>query len=248
MRLRNGKLVTEDEEYTLSRIIYGDLDRDGHEGASASREVCMRRSVLSNAPLGLLLVVVPHLLIPGGALPGQAQNAARSSSIRRVDFLNFTYPCSCADLNANLNPGTPGFPKAIRVRNGKWEAGSVGGNGTQIYFGVLSYNKIIYGDLTGDGFEEAVLPTACGVAGWELGYEEIFVYATKTGKPALLTRLKPPQPTTPNGIRIRNGLLLVEYYTCGSPHNPDCPVTARFRWNGRQLVQVGTTRRPNPPH
>jgi hypothetical protein len=33
IQLRNGKLATKDEDYRISRIIYGDLNADGHEAA-----------------------------------------------------------------------------------------------------------------------------------------------------------------------------------------------------------------------
>jgi hypothetical protein len=33
IQLRNGKLETQDEDYSISRIIYGDLNADGHEEA-----------------------------------------------------------------------------------------------------------------------------------------------------------------------------------------------------------------------
>jgi hypothetical protein len=87
-----------------------------------------------------LTVSISALVLFFMALSVPPSHAA--SGIRSVDFLNFTYqPALCKEW----------LGKSVRVRNGQW-------NGKEAYYGV---NKVIYGDLTGDGDEDAVIDISC---------------------------------------------------------------------------------------
>src|SRR6266481_996196 len=80
------------------------------------------------------------------------RNSARGISktlrgIRVVDFRNFTYRTTLDPLGDQLKART------IRLRNGKFEGGG------KYEAGVLRYElcgKPVYGDVNGDGIEDAV--------------------------------------------------------------------------------------------
>lgn len=69
------------------------------------------------------------------------------SEIRKVDFRNFTYhPTLCTEELSRA-----GLGKTVRVRNGQFK-------NAEIYY---SAEKPIYGDLTNDNQEEAVITVDC---------------------------------------------------------------------------------------
>lgn len=154
---------------------------------------------------------------------------AAQSKIRRVDFRNFTYPVYCGD-------GT--YPDKMTVRKGK----SVEGVGDErVYFDVLS---VKYGDLTGDGHEEAIIRSTCNGGGTGHFFEG-FVYTLRHGKPRLLIHIPGGDRAEGgiHGLSIARRLVVVELYAnkiegvgicC-----PDFIDTQRYRWNGRRLMPVG---------
>jgi hypothetical protein len=84
------------------------------------------------------------LLTSKSAVPSEISEAIAASPIRKVDFLNFTYPNISSDRTA------PSFT----LVNGSFHH-SV--NGDFLWGGNVHQSNIIYGDLTGDGEEEAVV-------------------------------------------------------------------------------------------
>lgn len=79
----------------------------------------------------------------------RAQARSKTATIRSVDFLNRTYPAECAD------------GRMVRVVKGAYARPS---NSDAPYYEL--HVAVTYGDLTGDGQEEAVVVKTCdGVAG-----------------------------------------------------------------------------------
>ena len=161
-----------------------------------------------------------------------ARNSQTGRGIRGVDFANFTYDLSGSDCQM--------FGRRVKVRNG--EFGNFGGDGG---FGIDT--NVVYGDLTGDGQDEAVVRTACGLMH---PVEQAYIYTMLNGKPVLLTRLQSGERGNGgilmghlcegcrDGLRIENGSLVVERmwgYACC----PEYIETKTYRWNGRKLTQIG---------
>src|SRR5689334_16790440 len=79
--------------------------------------------------------------------------AAAQSDIHSVDFKNFTYHPYCASEQ----------PQTIRVKNGEYSKETqMDGYVDHFYFTVFG---ISYGDLNGDGKDEAIVLTKCNTGG-----------------------------------------------------------------------------------
>jgi len=163
------------------------------------------------------------------------------STIRDVDFQNFSYQSNC------WKEVDSGFGKVIRVTGGSWKNGLEGAD--SLSFGVI---KVFYGDVKGDGQVEAVVHTAClPPANWD--YEELFVFEMSGGAPGLLTRLTPGEDIASHGprydvVRADGGELDVSYQANGEHGFGACPewtVTERLRWNGNSFVSAGKSREKN---
>jgi hypothetical protein len=177
------------------------------------------------------LCLAPLILF---ATVASAQKAGGAGDIHHVDFKNFTYRPFCIYEK----------PVSVRTRNGEYtrERGD-----DKMAFEVRSVN---YGDLTGDGRDEAVVLTNCNTGGTGQ-FSEGFVFTMRRGRPVLLTRIAGGDRAFGGlaGAKVEDRLLIVESYAPEEPGSGACcpkyVETARYRWNGRRLVKVGkTVRRP----
>jgi outer membrane protein OmpA-like peptidoglycan-associated protein len=165
-----------------------------------------------------------------------AQNNLDSKSesgIRRIDFKNYTYEYS---------------ESKIKVRNGKWK-GKYPGE----YFNV---DKIVYGDVTGDGQEEAIVITSSS-GGGSGNFSGATVYSLKNNR-LITLYVYPgdgygPYDGLPGGdrgngsindVKIQNGELWLEKFAPSDlPNTPQYVAayidTYIFRWNGSYLISDG---------
>jgi len=153
--------------------------------------------------------------------------AKAQSEIRQVDFKNFTYEPFCAGEDSSK----------ITVKNGEYsrEKGD----------DKLSLNvfEVSYGDLTGDGSDEAVVLTVCNTGGTGQ-FSEGFIYGMKEGKPALLARIEGGDRAY-GGLRsakVENGILIVGRNDVGEQGGACCPefvVTSKYKLDGKNLKQTG---------
>ena len=158
-------------------------------------------------------------------------HAAAQNDIRSVDFKNFTYDALCASDQ----------PEAVTVTDGeffreKQEDGYV----DRFYFEVRG---VAYGDLTGDGRDEAAIITVCNTGGTG-NFSEGFIYTIKAGKPALTGRF-PGGDRAYGGLKsatVENGLLVAENYDPGELGANCCPelvITTKYKLSGDKLSVVG---------
>ena len=159
--------------------------------------------------------------------PGSRE--ARSADIRSVDFKNFAYRPSCTN-------------KLVRVKEGKYE---VHRPPERLLFRVV---EVVYGDLTGDGRDEAVVTTYCDTGG-SGGFSEGYVYTMRGRRAAMIVRLKGGDRAL-GGIHmvsVVNGTLVVARLAPETPEGPACCPkyieTSTYQLKGRQLVQEGTRER-----
>lgn len=152
-------------------------------------------------------------------------------TIRSVDFLNRTYPAECADGSK------------VRVVNGKYAPPA---NSAGPYYEL--HVAVTYGDLTGDGQEEAVVIRTCdGAAG---SAEDATIYSLLRGRLTPLVDLEPGSRGDGGDLKVKiaGGLLSVERNVGMAACCADLRETITYRLVGRKLSQVGkAVRRPLEP-
>jgi hypothetical protein len=153
------------------------------------------------------------------------------SDIHKVDLKNFTYEPACA------GEGTT----KVRVRDGKYSKETEqDGYTDRFYFDVMA---IEYGDVTGDGIDDAIVLTVCNTGGTG-NFTEGFVYSMKGARPSLVIRI-PGGDRADGGLRsitAENGMLVVEYNDPDKAAGACCPegiVIETMRISGKKLVTVG---------
>ena len=144
-----------------------------------------------------------------------------------MDFKNnFTYTPYCTE--------TP-----LRVRKGEYTRDK---GDDKVFFTV---QNITYGDLTGDGIEEAVVQTVCNTGGTGQ-FSHAFIYTLRGGKPAMLTQIEGGDRASGgiHALAVKNGLLVAEFYAVSDEGGSCCPEfidTDTYRYKGGKLVKVGKT-------
>ena len=176
-----------------------------------------------------LILLITVLLLTSNAIFAQ-------SDIRRVDFKNFTYEPYCIGQET----------KKVTVKDGKFseEKEVAGGYKERFYF---SANVEDYGDIDGDGRDEAFINSVCNTGGTG-NFTEGFIYTLKDKKPFLLTRI-PGGDRAYGGIssiRMQEKYLVVEINDPGENGGACCPqftFQTRYKLKDQKLVPVGTPKK-----
>jgi len=152
-------------------------------------------------------------------------------NIRSVDFQNFDYSSKCFGENA----------ETVHISNGQLD------NEDEQFFA----NKPVYGDLKGDGQEEAVVVMNCHPAQMSPNevFSEVFIFEMSESGPKVLAHLPPSYwgNQRVGGSRVIGGQLAVDWFDMGEGAKccPEWIVTSKFRWDGNRLVKAGESRRKN---
>lgn len=166
------------------------------------------------------------LLTSFGVAAGFAQSDAQA--IRKVDFRNFSYQ-TCFDEEKKSTHITKGkYSREIKDGDIKYS----------VYFEV---REVVYGDLDGDGKEEAVVETLCNSGGTGQ-FTDGLVYRLQNGKPVQIGNVGVGDRADGgiHEIKIVNGLLKVSRY--GGNSGACCPdfiETSTLKLTGKGLVEVG---------
>ena len=153
------------------------------------------------------------------------------ADIHGVDFKNFAYLPYCVGEK----------PEKVTVKNGEFSSEKkVDDYVDRFYFGITVEG---YGDLNGDGKDEAVILSTCNTGGTGQ-FTEGFVYTIKAGKPSLLARI-PGGDRADGGLVkawVENGLLVVKANDPDKNSGACCPeytLTSKYRITAGKLVEVG---------
>jgi hypothetical protein len=161
---------------------------------------------------------------------GRVRGTGSMTTIQQVDFKNLTYPVE---------------GKPVRMHKGEGEYISRRDRDESFSAEV---DKIVYGDLTGDGKDEAAVVIHYRGSG-SGSFDDGFIYTLKNGRPQLLTTFKGGDRADGSiaDVKIQGGLLIVERF---APEEPGsglcCPKyidTTKYRWSREALVRVGTPQR-----
>ena len=176
------------------------------------------------------------------------------SPIRRIDFANFTFP---------RLPSQKCNARSTRLHDGRYDAPEdrVPRKLPSIDCWSVTLGPVNYGDVTGDGEEDAILMLYAELGGTE-GSQDVFVYRLDGGKPRLLWKFATGDRAEggPRRIYAENGELVIELYGVGTAIGKKlygteevgacCPkhfTRTRYRWTQEQFRQTGKEEVfPNP--
>lgn len=172
-----------------------------------------------------------HCILSSLLVIAAAAAAFAQSDIRKVDFKNFTYLVQCISEQASK----------VTVKDGEYsQEKQEDGYVDRFYFRVFDF---AYGDLTGDGRDEAIVLGVCNTGGTG-NFSEGFVFTMKGPKPYLVARI-PGGDRADGGLRntrVEDGLLVVASNDAGPDGGACCPqviVTTKFKVAGGKIVKVG---------
>lgn len=155
-----------------------------------------------------------------------------TSKVRSIDFANFTYPGEYI---------FPSEPRSFTLNEGKAVVGE-----TQIRLAYLDY-----GDVTGDGNDEAIVVLAPLLTGSATPLVT-YIFALKNGNPELLWAFSAGDGAS-GGLRrafAENGRLIVERFSLINSKGDCCPTQYKrsvYSWDGVKFKQSGGTETvPNP--
>lgn len=163
----------------------------------------------------------------GAVTSQEASPATPIREIRQVDFRNFTYRVA----------GEAGS-EVIRLRDG----GLLRGDGTQ-----SGLQRIAYGDLTGDGTEEAIILLRGTNTRISRTLDELFIYTLKDGQVVALAHFEGGRRgdyilsigSLGSNFNVKDGLLILDQAILREgEYVPTQYYTIKYRWNGRQMVEV----------
>jgi hypothetical protein len=174
-------------------------------------------------------------------LPGKVRPADYLSDIRQVDFKNFTYIRRADEKRAN----------AIRLRNSNYTSA----DGAQSFL-----MRITYGDLTGDGIEEAVVLLRGQNTRTSRTLDEVFIYTLEKGKVVLLTNFEGGKRgdyicsvnDPESNFKVENQRLILDLAVAleGDPQcDPTRYYTITYRWDSSRMIEVERSAlKPLPEH
>jgi hypothetical protein len=174
-------------------------------------------------------------------LIGFAQSKNQTSGIRKINFLNYSYqPSACSDIFSNA--------KTVKLSKGKFKSGD------NTYY--INKGDVVYGDVNGDGIEDAVVLTRCSTGTSFRGFD-LHVFTFQNGKEKLLAQLDSQtvyddyEKTFPDSVfccagnapKLQNGHLIIQALTDGLLLNPENATTFDYQLSGDKFVLSGTPKK-----
>gem|GEM_PF-5648327 len=161
------------------------------------------------------------------------------SNIRKVDFRNHTYPLR----ERGFTQGT----ERLRVTNGRYEEPH--DNPISLSFLYFQIVNVAFGDLNGDGQDEAAATAIYGSNSGSFYLTDTYVFGCVDGRIKLVRILKQDniekdtgmdlQESVNNPMTIKNGVLNITYGTEGNRPSPEFTTTFRYRIRRGKFVLAG---------
>lgn len=174
-----------------------------------------------------------------GQVRSRQSRQVSGSEIRTIDFRNFTYHSTLCAQELSRD----GVGETVRVRNGQIK-------NAEVYYAV---EKPIYGDLTNDNQEEAVITVGCNAHVANFSMSEVHVYGMKNRKVELLASFDDrqmesdyesyfPRPDgalwSINRVRVSGGNLEIDRFADGPMSCPTYLATFEYRLDGKRLALI----------
>jgi hypothetical protein len=190
-----------------------------------------------------ILQITLASLIFGAVTTGRAQVI----KIRQIDFKNFTYAWDDPAIGVSERwHWITSSPKSrIKASKGVYHFCEQGLDEYECeHAPLIRVDSVAYGDLVGDGNEEAVVSlnySTGGTANWDY----LYVYMLKNGRPTLLGRMQTGSRGYGGLIKaaVQNGFLVVDFADKDRRVGDCCSegyIRVRYRWQKESFVEVGT--------
>ncbi|HEX8396520.1 MAG TPA: hypothetical protein VF644_03795 [Pyrinomonadaceae bacterium] len=180
----------------------------------------------------LPFILLCFLIVASGQEISQRRTPADNSAndIRQIDFKNFTFTRQKGE-------------EAIQFRDGKYV-----GDGNHKY----DLMRIAYGDLTGDGNEEAIVLLRGRNTPASRILDEVFIYGLKNKRAALLTNFEGRKRgdyilsigSLGSNFRVENNILIIDQAVALEDDNDYIPTrfyTIKYRLNGKRMIEIERT-------
>jgi hypothetical protein len=185
--------------------------------------------------LSLALLLMP--IVVGPAAPTR-------SPIRQIDFRNFTYTWDDPvplDTTWRWLDSSP--ESEIKVVDGTYRFDDEDdlGEGPVPFLSVVS---VTYGDLTGDGTEQAAVELNYSTGGTN-NWDYLYVYKLRKGRPLLLGRLQSGNRGYGGLIKVTvaRGMLFTDFADKDQLRGECCSagyIRVRYQWRQGRFVEFGT--------
>ena len=193
--------------------------------------------------LSQITVLVVVLIFSQAAFAQQ-----RSSSIRSIDFTNFSYPSKVADLSYSSKTAKG---NVYRLRQG--ELPPKFGERNRLLNVWLKFGSVVYDDLTGDDNEEAIVNLSW-ITGGSAMPNLVYIYTLRKGRPKLLWAFETGDRADGGlkDVHAENGQFVLELYgkdkiigrnlyaDDGTKNGDCCPTfftRTRYVWRGNRFRQ-----------
>jgi hypothetical protein len=172
------------------------------------------------------------------------------TTVRQIDFKNFTYAWSDPPENVPLTwHWLTSSPKLrFRAANGIHHFYNPGqDNYERKRAPLIRVDSVTYGDLGGDGVEEAVVAlnySSGGTANWDY----LYVYKLENGHAVLLARMETGSRGYGGLVKasIRDGLLIIDFADAERRVGDCCSegyIRVRYKWQKDGFIEEGVRER-----
>lgn len=166
-----------------------------------------------------------------------------TGSIRRMDFANYSYPWRQAnEWPSDLKWLSTSEPNHVTLVQGRWKEPLEIPDDVDFTppFAGLTLEEVMYGDLTGDGRDDAVVVVRYDSGGTQYHYF-VYIYEGDLRTPKLLAYFRSGDRANQGLYRvsISKGLLVIDLFDSDKQQGDCCSsgfVSHRFRWNGDAFV------------
>jgi hypothetical protein len=181
----------------------------------------------------------------------------KTDEIRRLDFKNFSFPwdeemgeaSSVPTISRWISPLPQEYIRAVRGTHHFYSPGQDELEREQAP--LISVDSITYGDLDGDGIEEAAVHlnySTGGTSNWDF----LYIYKLGRGRPKLLGILESGSRGYGGLVRtsIAEGLLVLDFADAERRVGDCCSegyIRVRYRWQGQGFVEEGPRERGDLP-
>jgi hypothetical protein len=181
--------------------------------------------------------MVVELLKAHGAIADHSLNGLTLEKLRNAEYISIFYGDPVEDVRAGGNNFQPSGNKPVRLKDGYHETEY--SDSETIAFIKLT-GKIAFGDLNGDGAQDAavILLSSGGGSG---GFFELAVMINQNGTPVQAASQSLGDRADVKSIAIRSGIIVIDILLHGPGDARCCPSIRqiqRYRLDGGRLVQL----------